>query len=807
MAFDLTGTATFTAGKYGQGVTAATLSAYMTSVLSPLDGTTNWTVELWSKNAPPAALQIMAGVPYGFWIGMLPTGFAEAHIGGGNSTPEQIITSLAAITDGLYHHYALVMTDTTGARLFVDGIFQGQTGAFPPGPVVALYQEFEVGYFTNAYNWGGQLDEVAVSNVAKYTANFTPAAIASAQPGLVALYRFEGDTLNSAGVVAPTAPTPPTGVTATGATGQNNIAWTASAGATSYNVARSTTPTGTFTLLGSTPGTSYADATSVANTAYYYTITATNATGTSAASAAAGPATSTGTAISAPTNVTATSGTGQNVVSWTATAGGTGYNVLRSLTATGTFTQIGTTTTATSYADATATVGTAYYYQVQGVTASGTSASSATAGPATPTAVAAGLSYPADHAALRYSPYNWLVSGGVAKTINSGAYFTTLFSGQTCSLAFDLTGIATPLPQVAISIDGGRWQRQEIAATIVCTVPAPADANTVPPLHLLRVVVAATTETADRWNTQATAVKFRGLILAASATLTATAGSTLNVLLFGDSITEGVRALGDTAASRKDTDRNDVTGAWSMATAEHLGASFGVVGFGASGLTVGGSGGVPALTSAYNLLWAGQPRSFAPVPDLVILNEGTNDAAGTAYQTALTTTLNNLLALGAGLKVLLLNPFNGTHAADFAPAIAACNAPTRVTYRASAEIAPGTSDGTHPFAWWATGIAAPAIANTARALLLGTTTAPAIPTGSLPVGLSLFKFVGPSAVSINTPPFATLGIIWTVPDAGSWVSGKPAGPSFQAVTQFVPGNKYYVLNSGTAPISLYGAQL
>jgi hypothetical protein len=49
----------------------------------------------------------------------------------------------------------------------------------------------------------------------------------------------------------------------------------------------------------------------------------------------------------------------------------------------------------------------------------------------------------------------------------------------------------------------------------------------------------------------------------------------------------------------------------------------GVVGFGATGLSHGGSGGVPALPVSWNLMWEGAPRDFETFPpDVVVYNEG-----------------------------------------------------------------------------------------------------------------------------------------------------------------------------------------
>ncbi|MEI6676569.1 MAG: PA14 domain-containing protein, partial [Verrucomicrobiota bacterium] len=63
------------------------------------------------------------------------------------------------------------------------------------------------------------------------------------------------------------------------------LAWTASTGAASYNVKRSTTSGSGYETLGTASGTGYTDVTAVNGTTYYYVITAVNAAGESAPSA------------------------------------------------------------------------------------------------------------------------------------------------------------------------------------------------------------------------------------------------------------------------------------------------------------------------------------------------------------------------------------------------------------------------------------------------------------------------------------------------------------------------------------------
>ncbi len=78
-------------------------------------------------------------------------------------------------------------------------------------------------------------------------------------------------------------PATPTGVTATAGTNQVSLSWSASSGATSYNVYRSTSSggEGTTPYYSGLTSTGYTDTTVTDGTKYYYKIAAVNSSGTS----------------------------------------------------------------------------------------------------------------------------------------------------------------------------------------------------------------------------------------------------------------------------------------------------------------------------------------------------------------------------------------------------------------------------------------------------------------------------------------------------------------------------------------------
>ena len=245
-----------------------------------------------------------------------------------------------------------------------------------------------------------------------------------------------------------TAPATPTGLTAVAGNAQVSLSWTASSGATSYNVYRSTTSGGEgTTVYATTTSTTYANTGLTNGTAYFYTVAAVNAIGTSAQSSqvSATPALA---VPGTPTGLTATGGVGEIVLAWTAGSNATTYSVYRSTTSGGEGTTVYATTTSTSYTDTAVATGIVYYYKVASVNSSGTSAQSteASATPTIPIGPAPGapsgltanggnaqivLAWTAGSNATSYSVYRGTVSGGESDTPIATDVTTTSYTDST----------------------------------------------------------------------------------------------------------------------------------------------------------------------------------------------------------------------------------------------------------------------------------------------------------------------------------------------------------------------------------------
>src|SRR5580692_6155545 len=109
---------------------------------------------------------------------------------------------------------------------------------------------------------------------------------------VVSAYNSYGQSSNSAEVgatpAAPaTPPAAPTGLQATGGNAQVSLTWTASTGATSYHVKRSTTSGSGYAQISAPTAANYTDTIVTNGTTYFYVVSALNAVGESANSAQA----------------------------------------------------------------------------------------------------------------------------------------------------------------------------------------------------------------------------------------------------------------------------------------------------------------------------------------------------------------------------------------------------------------------------------------------------------------------------------------------------------------------------------------
>jgi fibronectin type 3 domain-containing protein len=236
-------------------------------------------------------------------------------------------------------------------------------------------------YVKRSTTTGGPYTQIAASTGTSYADNSVTNG--TKYYYVVSAYNSYGQSANSAEVNAtPTAPPPPgapAGLQATPGNTQVSLSWTASTGATSYHVKRSTTSGGPYTQVSAPTVANFTDTGLTNGTTYYYVVSALNATGESAnSSEASATPIAPVTPPAAPTGLQATAGNAQVSLTWTSSAGATGYHVKRSTTSGGPYAQVAAPAT-TSDVDTGLTNGTTYYYVVSALNAAGESANSSQA--------------------------------------------------------------------------------------------------------------------------------------------------------------------------------------------------------------------------------------------------------------------------------------------------------------------------------------------------------------------------------------------------------------------------------------------
>jgi beta-galactosidase len=193
----------------------------------------------------------------------------------------------------------------------------------------------------------------------------------TAQPGRITLtatspgLKSTEVTLTAASSLPP--PAAPTGVSAVGGNAQVAVSWDIVPGATTYNLWRSTTQGGPYTLIAGNIGAvnlGYVDHSVANGTTYFYTVSA-NGNGTSENSAEVSA-----TPVARIAGVTATVTNGQVLVSWLGIPGAS-YNLKRANVPGGPYTTIASSLTATNFTDVNVTTCQSYYYVVTIASAGG----------------------------------------------------------------------------------------------------------------------------------------------------------------------------------------------------------------------------------------------------------------------------------------------------------------------------------------------------------------------------------------------------------------------------------------------------
>ncbi len=228
-------------------------------------------------------------------------------------------------------------------------------------------------------------------------------------------------------------PSIPTNLTASAkSSSQIVLSWSAVSGATSYSIYRSTSSSGTYSLLTTVTSTAYTNSGLAANTAYYYKIRAVNSAGSSAYSATASATTNAGSKPPVPTKLTALAlSSTQIALSWTAVDGATSYSVYTSTSPSGIYGLV-STVSSTSYTNTDLAANTTYYYKVLASNSAGSSSYSSEVSATTYPAAPRDLTATADSSSqitLTWSKIDGATSYSIYRSSSSTGTYTSIIEG------------------------------------------------------------------------------------------------------------------------------------------------------------------------------------------------------------------------------------------------------------------------------------------------------------------------------------------------------------------------------------------
>ncbi len=337
-------------------------------------------------------------------------------VGGGNA--EQQINGTAALPTG-WHHVAVTRSGTNGV-LYVDGLPVGaNTLNIAPSQLGTTTQNtLGRSQFGGDPYLNGRVDDFRI-----YSGALSAAQISA----LVASYPF--------------APAAPTNVTATAIfASQILLTWNAVATATTYVVKRSTTNGGPYAIIATgVTATNYTDTALIGSMTYYYEVTALNHGGSSTNSIQVSATT-----LAPPNPPTGLNATGvfggQIVLSWTASAGATSYNVKYSYVSGGPYVTIVSAVASTSFTNTGLTLGATYYFVVSAVNANGEGPNSAEANALVPIPTAVWQGNVSTNWDISTTT-NWLVSGSPGTYLDGSK---TVFNDTAIATNLNLAASVSP---------------------------------------------------------------------------------------------------------------------------------------------------------------------------------------------------------------------------------------------------------------------------------------------------------------------------------------------------------------------------
>lgn len=294
---------------------------------------------------------------------------------------------------------------------------------------------------------------------------------------------------------------------------------------------------------------------------------------------------------------------------------------------------------------------------------------------------------------LRYAGH-WDTShlADQAVTVNSGSQIWCRFTGRQISGRFGIQGITHPA-QIYVSIDHAAPVLYTLNTPVIDFTPSSLRSGS----HSLEIAVKDVDERADRWVPPlASAVVFRGFLIDAKAqTLPLPPPPSLKMEFYGDSITQGVRALNMAIG----TAGSDGTADYAFLTALAFGALENQVGFGRQGIIRTGNGNVPPAAQSFRWNYQGSRADPAFVPQVVVVNQGTNDGAfaSAQFEPAYRAYIEEIRKAYPQAWIFCMRPFGGYHDADIRHAVISMRDRKVVYVNTSGWLsASDFTDGVHP---------------------------------------------------------------------------------------------------------------
>lgn len=176
-------TVSYVEGKFSSGALLDKSTGYFTKDISAITGLSDWTIEFWYKDIDTVKTNSTGIFTTGAfeqrspWVGLRYMadyyGGLYLFISDGATTITTDFGAISSSLDNNWHHYAIVYKSGI-VFIYLDGVLKTSKNCHLSIPNFG--SQLTTGTYSNNYTrWmHGVLDEFRISNIARYTANFTP---------------------------------------------------------------------------------------------------------------------------------------------------------------------------------------------------------------------------------------------------------------------------------------------------------------------------------------------------------------------------------------------------------------------------------------------------------------------------------------------------------------------------------------------------------------------------------------------------------------------------------------------------------